>query len=380
MDNQAFDEALRNVAAEVELPYDSEAWRGITQRLDAYEKSRKVVPMWKRFSASARWAAAAMLAGIALMAAWMLHPGEAPTQPGQTVAVQSPGNPMTLAAKNSLAAGVAVESASAQDARQTASTPFLYNRNRPFVAASPQATAQLNLPPQGSPALPPAKMPEEAQPFLEAQPEAETPVARAEQPAVRYDVAPKDASVWSFRKPVFDINGGYSLGAANTGFALGVSVKKPISSRLGFEAGVAVLSGAHTSYTAVPPVYSTGGPGVAGILADTAYTPVIARLVYLQVSPTLSYRLYKGLSAGGGPDAQRLLGDPGRTASVTASGAETAPQPEWDFGLAVRADYAFSRKLRFGVQYRESVRATASGGREAAGRNYLLLQLGYTLF
>jgi hypothetical protein len=107
-----------------------------------------------------------------------------------------------------------------------------------------------------------------------------------------------------------------------------------------------------------------------------------ARQLFVQAAPVLMYRVVGGLSAGGGVDAQRRVSaNPGtRETYLSTFSANTLPAlPEWDFGLALRADYRLTQRLRFGVQYRESVKATSAKGNSTTGRNYWLLQAGYQI-
>ena len=133
----------------------------------------------------------------------------------------------------------------------------------------------------------------------------------------------------------------------------------------------------------------SGGPVTQQVLAaqqaaavEAEYDELRARQLYVQAAPVLMYRIIGGLSAGGGPDAQRRISaNPGarEQALNSFSGVSLPGLPEWDFGLSLRADYNVTKAVRLGVQYRESVRATDATGDVTKGRNYWMLQAGFRL-
>jgi hypothetical protein len=209
-----------------------------------------------------------------------------------------------------------------------------------------------------------------------------TGAVKSEQ-VVKHDQSPpsfflpveKERKLSTDPKTAFGVNGGYNIGNAKNNFTLGVTVKRKLSDRLNLETGIAFVSGAYETYHEVQP-----GPGTVIIGTVKEYEATSNKLLYLQAAPSLSYRLYRGLSAGGGVDAQRLLGKSSNAVMLNSLGTQTAAQPQWDFGLTARMDYQVVKKLRAGVMYRESIRAVTKNAPEAARRNYLLLQLSYTIF
>jgi hypothetical protein len=389
MDNKTFDETLRRITAEEDLPYAPEAWRKVSARLDAHEgRKRRVIVLTP---AALRWAAAAVLIGLALAAGWMLrgekeeaaraeaqiaHVPTSDTRPSSETssATPAPQTQAVTAAREQLSVRKQVFDASKRPARFTTTPAASYSSPVPqqTVAASTPAT--------------PIVSPESTVPEVPMPQEGVRPKERTAQ-VIPFAGLDDETIPRSLRSTGFDLAGGYGFSSALSNFTLGVAVKRKLSSRLQLEGGLALVGGSQGAQKSMMNVemHSTddnpgpGGNGTSNLGGADSMISVeteSARLLYLQAAPTLSYRIYKGFSVGGGPDAQRLLTPGGRAESPATASAVQVPQPEWDFGVAVRADYALTKRLRVGVLYRESLRATAASGR-ATGRNYWLLQAGY---
>lgn len=397
MNNQAFDEALQRIVAEEKLPYSDNAWQKVSARLDAHAgKKKKVFPL----TPALRWAAAAMLAALAVGAGWMLR-GEREASGGSgigTVVQQSSGT--TKLEKHEIPTPMISEGSTETPAAATANNVQKLQRSR--------APELRNIPSENNNIAPSNKLPQSApeliNPTIAKVEEAPPPILKeglpkprqaqpSRMPSIVFAADGEDAATPTVvRRTVFDINGGFGSGAQRATFALGVAVKKSLSDRLQFEGGLAVVSATNfdapssrSSNDAFVPNPNEPGIGTSNLqsVEPTPAEETRAAFAYLQASPTVSYRIYKGFSAGGGPDAQRLLTAAERGVSAfNAAGVESAaPQPEWDFGLAARADYNVSERLRLGVLYRESIRATNSRStRKAAGRDYFLVRLSYALF
>ncbi len=392
MNNQAFDEALQRIVAEEPLPFPPDAWRSMSARLDAHDGSKRKV---FALTPALRWAAAATLIGLALAAGWMLRGEREEAQRGAMPVAQQQASgdaiPEEVIASGPTEAQVKnIASAPARGTRRV-HKPSIARERRPIgKAGTPLITDAPATPPQAaSPVM--GEQEETATPVIGQEVSNPRPAQHSRVPNIALATGEtEDMRRASGRRTVLDVNGGFGSGTQRATFALGVAVKKSLGERLQFEGGLAVVSAANfqlagnkseDAFASSPTSLDTSS--IAPVQQPDEPEETRAAFAYLQASPTLSYRIYKGFSAGGGLDAQRLLTAAERgVAALDAVGAESAaPQPEWDFGLAARADYNVSKRLRLGVLYRESIRATNSRStRRAAGRDYFLVRLSYALF
>ncbi len=75
-----------------------------------------------------------------------------------------------------------------------------------------------------------------------------------------------------------------------------------------------------------------------------------------------------------------MLSNTNEAAGYAFAGEQLEAQPEWDFGYTVRAGYRVNRRIKAGMQYRNSMLTTTPvSGAGVQPRNYLLFQLGYVI-
>jgi len=372
MDNQEFDHALRNIMTGSKLPYNAAQWNRMNARLDAHYGAPSLLTR-NRVLPLIRWTSLAVAACLFVLAA---------------IYIQKPGSPAGESATLTKAVIVpAIDDSPKMQDQEPAIPP---TNNATLTPAPPikdlaqtsrgasakpfheTATATTHVPARASIVIP-AKSDSSTQAFTK-----KDQIAFEKPLVTKFSLhEPEEDAPSAKDKIAFGVNGGYNIGRAKNNFTVGVTVKNKLGNRLVLETGLALVSGAYESHR------PTGGVGFDNLsIASSArtYEPVANRLMYLQAAPSLSYRIYKGFSAGGGVDAQRLLGNNEKSVALNSIGEQTASQPQWDFGLTARMDVQVARKLRAGMMYRESMRAITKGPTESAGRNYLLLQLSYTLF
>lgn len=216
--------------------------------------------------------------------------------------------------------------------------------------------------------------------------EKEPPVAEHAPRTTRYITAPPNevakATAANRQSHSFGINGGYNIGQAKNDFAFGIGFRQSLGNRLRFEANVGVISGGYATYERGVPVVGNPNPpgsGVGGVIAPV-YNATTSQLVYLQASPTVTYEVLPGLTAGGGLDLQRLLTSSSEAILLNDQGTQDATQPDWDLGIAAKMDYQVIKKWRVGVLYRGSFHATSVNNVSAVHRRYLMVQLSYRIF
>jgi hypothetical protein len=377
MKNREFDDALREFVKGSGLPYDPGQWERMAQRLTAYENAQKPAlipaPARRRAVPFYRWTAAAAAACLVVMAALYFDREPVATDAGHPFAHRQPPTPDKPAAY--------------ADVKQPEAEIAAPAETRPAAPANVRR-APVDIAPSPAPAPAPAaaviaaqQAPADSTPRI-ARDEAIRPEkkVRYEQPLPGFPQE-DDPETPAERKLAFGVNGGYNIGGAKNNFTIGVTVNRKLGSRLHLETGIALVSGTSETYQAFMVAdRSQTGNLTSAAAYTTEYQAETSPLFYLQAAPTLNYRIFKGISAGGGVDAQRRLGNYAQTTTWNKLGAPGPVQPQWDFGLTARVDFRVVKKLRAGMMYRESIGAITKGAAEAARRNYLLLQLSYIIF
>jgi len=369
MKNREFDNALRDFTQDSKLPYDPLQWERMAQRLEAHERTLNPLPA-RRIIAFYPALATVAAACLLIIAAWYLSksPSENQIAPQQSITQnaapiapsQTPDEHQTIPAGEPQKRVPAERPPHAEQdnsgklpQRQLAAAAEVNIPTPPTITDSTSADNALNKPTK----------PEQiarVYPSISSLPKPEQDEAenKSHEP----------------RKLAFGVNGGYNIGSQKNNFTVGVNVKRRLGSRLHLETGLALVSGSYETFSQGR--FMNMGTGA---VATKSVERATNRLLYLQAAPSLNYRVYRGLSAGGGVDAQRLLGNNAEIVSVNSMGDETT-QPQWDFGLTARMDVQIVKKLRAGMMYRESVGSISKSAADAAGRNYLLLQLSYTIY
>lgn len=395
MENHEFDNALRDFVNSSEIPYDAAAWQSMSQRLHAHEGNKSVPPA-VRIIPFRKWAAAGIAACLLVMAGWYLKE----LQPNVHMDATLSRKGDVLHQKQQPTSDKLYDTINETLEEPTASVSKTEKAARVPGRASAIRTA---LPPESSPGvqavIPAGAYPIDTQALAAGNPAvSDVTVTNSSSPQkktyIPYGLLPEselpggDERVPVSRKMAYGISGGYNIGSGQNNFTVGVNVRRTVSRHLHFETGLALVGGTNKSYEQqtqmmlVPTPNPGTGIGVSSI--DTQFVTVFEQvnnnLLYLQAAPALSYELFKGFSAGGGVDVQRLLSSADKSVSINSVGREVRSQPQWDFGVTARMDYQLAKKLRSGVAYRESIGGITKGTSGAAKRSYLLVQLSYTLF
>jgi hypothetical protein len=375
MDNHEFDSALRDYVKSSELPYDASQWYKMSARLKAHEE-KKIVPVVTRSIPVYKWATVAAAACLLVMLGWYIKGLETKSDYG-TSNVPIATNNTTVNATGITepqAAETTPGSTKNETIAQTPANPAIYRR-------SIQTNESTNAPTSVIAAL------QTADTLVSNTQEARSTVANTpvnKRLETESDIPPAyaieliDELPQQERKMAYGINGGYNLGAGSGNYTVGVNVRRKLSKRVLLETGIAFVSGSNNTYEKHLTEQSI--PGTLDVQKVQTYEPVKNNLFYVQAAPSISYELLPGFSAGGGADAQRLLNKASESISINSLGAQEESQPQWDFGLTARMDYQVFKKLKAGIMYRESVGAISKNATNTAKRNYMLMQLSYTIF
>lgn len=173
--------------------------------------------------------------------------------------------------------------------------------------------------------------------------------------------------------------GGLNYGTQNTGFSVGINGRYRLNDRLFIEGAVAYNNNqAQNTESMTRGRFQARTTGTWSGQIQSEPLPVALRtLSYLQVMPSVGYHLSDKLSMGLGADVQRLLyNDDYKT--VTYTNNDTKLVPTTDFGLAAKAEYGISTRIRAGVLYREGLNTLFSYG--YINRRYVQMQLSWSLF
>jgi hypothetical protein len=387
MDNHEFDSALKDYVKSSELPYDGLQWDKMASRLKAHEE-RKVLPLPVPATGKAvpvyKWAAMAAAACMLVMLGWYINDLQDKTD----YTAKTETTPINNNTNNSANATGDTEPKPTEEASATGKAEAIARTTR--NAAQYRSAAQSSKPERiivpligGAQTADTITRQKVEAPVIAS---GNTPVKHQQAPVSNntlpsFELPQEEERQQTERKMAYGVNGGYNIGNGKGNFTVGVNVQRKLSKKLLFETGIAYVSGTNKTYEGrLSTSVEHDANGFTSAVTRTSYEPVSNDLHYIQAAPSLSYMVVPGLSAGGGVDAQRLLTKTSESIQINSLGEQEPSQPQWDFGVTARMDYQVIKKLKAGVMYRESVGAVSKGGGNAAKRNYLLMQLSYTLF
>ncbi|MBS1585060.1 MAG: hypothetical protein JSS82_05885 [Bacteroidetes bacterium] len=220
-------------------------------------------------------------------------------------------------------------------------------------------------------------------------------------------------------KTIISVSGGLNYGATNSGYSLGFTAFRKLGENIFVEGDFAFvnnLSGKRTELAtenayalaanataqsasptlgggAAKPAATTHGtaarPSAATDHTDnnvTAPSPVVPvpvrgshyNMYYAQVTPTVGYNVFKNLALSGGADVQRLLQND-QLMTVSENVVDAKLIPNYDFGFVGKTEYAISKQLKATVYYRHGLNNAISGSDKYIDRNYLQLQLKFSI-
>jgi len=218
----------------------------------------------------------------------------------------------------------------------------------------------------------------------------------------------KPEAVQKTPKTSIILNGGYNQGNKNTGYTAGATIRRMVSDKVYVESDVAFTNSSiaqampYYDVTLKTQWYKDGVPVAGPPSARTTnatdgnpapvYTKTVTQvngdlktnnvsydLSYLQVSPSLGYKIMKKMSLGIGPDFQKVVAGTQPTPSTTYNGnKQTAPL--LDVGLVGKTEYALTKKVRAGIYYRKGINNVLIPSDKFIDRDYLQFQLKCAIF
>jgi hypothetical protein len=204
------------------------------------------------------------------------------------------------------------------------------------------------------------------------------------------------------------LSGGVDHGNQSSGYAAGVAVRRMVNDKVFVEGNVAFASSSNnqssdytiaTTYSGAPVAFARNSGATAArssatartttaeseksTLTQTTYTTaersVTYNANYLQITPSIGYKLLKRMSIGVGPDLQQMLAD-NRPPASTTDRNNIQEAPVFDVGFIGKTEYVLTKKLKAGVYYRKGVNDLISPSDKYTNRDYLQFQLKCVIF
>jgi hypothetical protein len=196
--------------------------------------------------------------------------------------------------------------------------------------------------------------------------------------------------------------GGVNYGRQNSGYMAGASIRKMVNEKVYVEGGVAFTSNSSVQktqymvYDETPQTTASfnGAAAKTSGRVDTVASRVIPppapsgtlkehdiayNLYYVQVTPSLGYKLLKKLSIGGGADFQKALVD-NRPELSTVDRGNLQVAPMFDVGLIGKTEYAIAKRVTAAVYYRKGINNVITPTNKYIDRDYLQFQVKCTIF
>lgn len=368
MDNQDFDQQLRNIYDNSHLPFDAQLWDKMLKRLDDNRKSKKIVLWQKKIPLFYKplIAIASAIIGFVFYVNLIEEP-----KPNK-----EKGNSQVKNLRN-IAPALIIDSSLQKKVQ-------LGNTNSVSVLAK---TIRFRKSKESSMAI----VNEDT--LLKNTIDLRSPIAQQALSASAYKksvennrgdvlVSTQDTGfaneLWdnnTSKQPIyFNVLGGYNVNNIKNGFSLGINIKRDLHKKLRFDASLSLVGGYNKTF-------EQSDKGITPSGLDTVvYKSAFNNVFYLQASPSLSYKLYHGLYTGLGVDAQRLVSANARSIVSDSIGNVIGSQPIWDFGITFKMDYQISNKINAGIIYRESLGGVNNIKSPSISRNYILMQMSYTIF
>jgi hypothetical protein len=192
--------------------------------------------------------------------------------------------------------------------------------------------------------------------------------------------------------------GGLNMGSKTSGFTIGATARKMVGAHVFVEGDVALTGASNTQRTAylndagmyASPKLSSAGTRTTtsdGSLSSqagaTSNSVVVAdrsfSMYYAQVTPSLGYQFNRRFALGVGPDFQQALSDT-RPAPSTMDRNNVQVIPMFDMGVAGKAEWALTDRIRTAFLYREGINNIVTPMNKYVERSYMQIQVKYAVF
>lgn len=204
------------------------------------------------------------------------------------------------------------------------------------------------------------------------------------------------------------VSGGYNMGSQNTGYVAGAAIRKKVSDKVFVEGNMAYASNNiaqdmpyrdsrvvthywQNGHEIAPPT-SAGKTSAVGDAAGreitttqtteyskVKYNHVNYALSYVELHPSIGYKLMKKVSVGVGPDFQQVLADNRPDASETNPGVNQKA-PLFDMGLIGKTEISLTRTVKAGVSYRKGINNILTPMNKFVDRDYMQFEVKCAIF
>lgn len=215
----------------------------------------------------------------------------------------------------------------------------------------------------------------------------------------------KDDAVKKPAKLSIIVSGGYNNGNHNNGYAAGATIRKAISEKVFIEGDVAFASSniqqnvpyrdMYYKTTILTPGNNGSSPQGKSSVVQTEGKPtsittavpgpeknnvVSYNLAYVQISPSVSYRIVKRLSVGAGPDFQQVLSGTRPEKDATDIGGNFKTAPLFDVGMIGKTEFSVTKTLKAGLAYRKGINNVLTPMNKYIDRDYVQVQVKCAIF
>lgn len=156
-----------------------------------------------------------------------------------------------------------------------------------------------------------------------------------------------------------DINGGMNYGRLNTGYSVGVSASHSFKNRLFIEGAVAFLYNNQAPDISNYPGPATTPSRPSSFVSNSATSPslqTIPSFYYLQINPSIGYKVNKVLSVSVGGDLQERIADMSQNGTAVVS-PRFDPKiiPQLDLGYTGKATFSINPKIETAILFRNGL-------------------------
>jgi len=391
MSRNDFEELLRKKMNEEELAYNPAHWEQLAQRLPSVEEIPTVpLPSRRKYLWPAGIAAAALLA-VAAVFFWLDTPKN-PTPPQvaqKTTPAPQNNTPVINNPEQQHATSQPILQPATYTTAPIGTAGHLPSRPSDPVYipnTMPAGTSLNNLPPASQ------EMPSEQSETSLLQDSKTTEAIAAHR---NKQLLPQSAT--ANPDPYFNsytllqqhpegrtslaVGGGVNYGTFKTGVTFGISARQYIGKKVFVDGTVAMNINQGNDNT----LHYTGNV-MNDLLSgnnNTRSRPSghfyqASDFYYIQINPTVGYKLSRKFSVSAGPDFQQLLRD-GSDNAIMFLDDEVKIIPDMDMGLTGKAEFSITPNIQSGITYREGLNNFIRNNNNFLNRRYIQVQMRFTI-
>lgn len=184
-------------------------------------------------------------------------------------------------------------------------------------------------------------------------------------------------------KTALSVNGGMGFGSLSAGYTLGIGARQAIGKHFFVEGQISFLYNNQASDASNYPGPPTTPSRPSSFSTNTVRTPsmtAVPDFYYLQVNPSVGYRINKIIAVSVGADLQqRITNMSGDGTAIYTPATDPRIIPKLDFGLTGKTEFFLNRKMDVGILYRDGLNnlIQPAGVFPYLNRHYIQLRLKY---